>query len=138
MLVDRAVRLHVTLALLFVGAAFYGSPRTPEALELNVTPRRGFGPAPIRVIVRIPSNETNRRLTLVIDGPNYWSGSDIELNEGERIVERAFCLERRNGDCVRGIPDGRYEIIAVLVRAGGKNLRATETVCLVGPTETCE
>jgi len=87
-----------------------------DAVTITVSPARAFAPATLRVIVRIEPNATNRSLTIVADGENFFRSSEVSLDgdQAPKIIQMPF----------PSVPGGQYDVYAVLKDASGRE-RAT-------------
>lgn len=107
-------------------ASLFFAPVTVEAV-----PRIALAPTTVRITVKVEPKDTNRGLTVAINGANYYRSSfdpDFVGEESPKI--RNYLYELR-------VP-GYYEVIAVLHRTlPDKDERATTTICLQGPETEC-
>ena len=87
-----------------------------EAVTITVSPAHAFAPATLRVVVRIEPNATNRSLTIVADGENFFRSSEVSLDgdQAPKIIQMPFA----------SVPGGQYDVYAVLKDASGRE-RAT-------------
>ena len=87
-----------------------------EAVTITVSPAHAFAPATLRVVVRIEPDATNRSLTIVADGENFFRSSEVSLEgaQAPKIIQMPF----------PSVPGGQYEVYAVLKDASGRE-RAT-------------
>ena len=90
---------------------------------MKVSPEVAFAPADLVVRTSIEANPDNRALEVIIDSPDFYRSSLIEL-EGE-LAPRTTVVEIRN------LPGGEYVVTTRLVGPSGQTrsaLRQTVTV----------
>jgi hypothetical protein len=82
-----------------------------QGLSVRVSPAKSFAPSSLRVIARIEPSITNRSLTLIADGENFYRSSAIPLegDQAPKIVDMQF----------PNLPSGEYRIVAVVTDAAG-------------------
>ena len=90
-----------------------------EPLKLAVTPAQSFAPATVRVRARIEPNATNRSLTIVADGSDFYRSSQFQL-DGDR-APKTLDVEYRN------VPGGEYDVYAYLTDDLGKRRAIART-----------
>lgn len=94
-----------------------------EQMAMKVSPEVAFAPADLVVRTSIEANPDNRALEVIIDSPDFYRSSLIEL-EGE-LAPRTTIFEIRN------LPGGEYVVTTRLVGPSGQTrsaLRQTVTV----------
>ena len=94
-----------------------------EQMAMKVSPEVAFAPADLVVRTSIEANPDNRALEVIIDSPDFYRSSLIEL-EGE-LAPRTTIFEIRN------LPGGEYVVTSRLVGPTGQTrsaLRQTVTV----------
>ena len=127
----RAVALPLARAwvcvLMALTAAFAGAP-----IRVDVAPRVAMGTQDVRVTTRVDRHRDNRRLIVVIDGPQFMR-QDLELN-----ADPASDDPRMHVRWFKSVPPGRYTVTSTLARADGSAVRSTTEFCLVGPEESCQ
>ena len=84
-----------------------------EKLSLRASPEISFAPAHLVVRTSIEPDPDNRALEIVIDSPDFYRSSTIQL-EGDQ-APRTSVVE------FRGVPGGNYEISARLFGQGGES-----------------
>ena len=83
-----------------------------EPLTVDVSPGVAFAPATMRIRARIEPSPTNRLLTIVADGPDFYRSSEVQL-DGEQAPKT---IEMQFSD----IPGGEYDVSAVLSDTMGR------------------
>ena len=84
-----------------------------EKISLKASPEISFAPAHLIVRTAIEPNPDNRALVIVIDSPDFYRSSLIQL-EGDQ-APRTSVFE------FRGVPGGNYEISARLLGQSGES-----------------
>ena len=97
--------LLLTMSGLSVGAG--------EKLSLKASPESSFAPAHLVVRTSIEPDSANRALEIVIDSPDFYRSSMIQL-EGDQ-APRTSVVE------FRGVPGGNYDISARLFGQSGES-----------------
>ena len=92
-----------------------------KALELRLNVRVCGAPCNLRIIARVDPHPDNRLLSLIVDGPDYYSSHDIPL-EGDTapITQRDVWFP--------GLPVGDYTIEGIVTRANAKPIRTVSSV----------
>jgi hypothetical protein len=87
------------------------------AIRLNT--RFALAPASVRVVVVVEPHAANRTLRVELDGDGMFSASDITLegDDEKRVHELYF----------KGVPAGRYSILAEVLTAHAVRGSAVET-----------
>jgi hypothetical protein len=86
--------------------------RAGDKLTLKASPEISFAPAHLIVRTTIEPDPDNRAIEIVIDSPDFYRSSLIQL-EGDQ-APRTSVVE------FRGVPGGNYEISARLLGEGGR------------------
>ena len=97
--------LLLTASALSVGAV--------EKFTMKASPEVSFAPARLTVRTMVEPDADNRALEVVIDSPDFYRSSLIQL-EGDQ-APRTSIVE------FRGVPGGSYEISARLLGQGGES-----------------
>jgi hypothetical protein len=84
-----------------------------EKISLKATPEISFAPAHLVVRTAVEPDADNRALEVVIDSPDFYRSSLIQL-EGDQ-APRTAVVE------FRGVPGGNYEISARLLGQSGES-----------------
>jgi hypothetical protein len=117
----------MTLRVFLCGVllATSGSVGAGEKISLRATPEISFAPAHLTVRTAIEPEPDNRSLEIVIDSPEFYRSSTIQLN-GDRAPRTAMVE-------FRGVPGGSYEISArVLDQSGETRFFARRLVNVIG------
>ena len=96
----------LTMSGLTVGAG--------QKISLRASPAVSFAPTNLTVRTAIEPNADNRALQVIVDSPNFYRSSTLQL-EGDQ-APRTSVLE------FRGVPSGSYEITARLLDQSGESL----------------
>ena len=84
---------------------------------MRVSPAVAFAPADLSVRATIEANDQNRTIEIIAESGDFYRSSEMSLN-GEK-APRTTQFE------FRGLPGGRYVVVAVLKGAGGEQLAST-------------
>ncbi len=94
------------------GAVERAKPAHELPIDLKVTPMICLAPCDVRLDVRIASHPDNRWWVLEVDGPIF-RGSKYQLDGmGAPIQQRSIEM--------KGLPEGEYEVKAILYRIEGE------------------
>ncbi len=86
-------------------------------------------PADVRLVVKVASHYANRRLTFVLDGPEYRSSEEMLEGEG---------APRTRVYWFKAVPAGRYGVGVALERSDGTApVIWQEGLCVRGIGESC-
>jgi hypothetical protein len=96
---------------------------TRDRMVLTLSPQVTSVGAPVQALVRLAPNAENRLLRLMVDSGDYFRSSDVQL-DGEDAASAHFLP-------LVGLPEGRYQLLAVLYDARGEVARGTQTLHLV-------
>jgi len=116
---------------IFCGLLLTVSPSTVgagEQMTMKVSPEVAYAPADLVVQASIEADPENRAIEVVVDSPDFYRSSLIEL-EGE-FAPRTTVFRLRN------LPGGRYVVTARLLGPSGQP-RSTlrQTVTVMSPNE---
>ena len=95
-----------------------------DRLILRITPALALAPANLIVRAIVEANPSNRGLEVVADSPNFYRGTEIEL-QGEN-APRTSIFE------FRGLPGGTYHVTAALIDASGHRLVVQRQIQVIG------
>jgi len=115
--VARPACAAVLLALAASGPAAHAKPRTPvatnEPLSLKVTPRVTMAGGGVITTVRVLRSPENRVLSISVDGPAYYSSTDVQLDGDQAAQIHSFRWI--------SLPPGQY-VVQVLVEGSDRRL----------------
>jgi hypothetical protein len=95
-------------------------------MTIKVSPAVAMAPATLKVRASIESNAENRAIEVVVDSPDFYRSSLIEL-EGEQ-APRTTVFE------VQNLPGGRYVVTTRLLGSSGQIRSAVrQTVNVIAP-----
>ena len=80
-------------------------------VELRLTSRFAMSPAQMRSLVRVAPHEDNRRLRIVVDSPDYYRASEIDLDGMQAPLNHYFAWSE--------LPAGSYSIVVTVLGANG-------------------
>ena len=84
-----------------------------EKMTLRASPEVSFAPAQLTVRMNIEADPDNRAIEIVIDSPDFYRSSTIQL-EGDRAPRISMVQ-------YRGVPSGNYIISARLLGQNGES-----------------
>jgi hypothetical protein len=97
-----------------------------EPMTIKVSPAVAMAPATLKVRASIESNAENRAIEVVVDSPDFYRSSLIEL-EGE-YAPRTTVFE------VQNLPGGRYVVTTRLLGSSGQTRSAVrQTINVISP-----
>ncbi len=99
------------MAMLLILRGDVGMAKDGAPLRAFVRPSVAMAPALLRIEAVVEPAAENRSLEVAIDSGTFYRSSTIEL-EGAAAA-RAFTVE------FRAVPEGSYEVVVALGRAGG-------------------
>ena len=109
-------------------AAVASTAAAGEQLTMKVSPEVAYAPADLVVRASIEANPENRALEVVVDSPDFYRSSLIEL-EGE-LAPRTTVFNLRN------LPGGHYVVtIRLLGLSGEPRSTVRQTVIVMSPNE---
>jgi hypothetical protein len=99
-----------------------------ETMTIKVSPAVALAPATLFVRASVESNAENRAIEVVVDSPDFYRSSRIELEGAD--APRTTVFELRN------LPGGRYVVTTRLLGTSGKIRSALhQLVNVVSPNE---
>jgi hypothetical protein len=100
-----------------------------EPVSMTAFPHIAVAPADVVVKATVATSEQNRAIEVVLDSPDYYRSSRVDL-EGNR-APRTTIFE------LRSVPSGRYVITTRVLGAGGQVLSsARQTYRVLAPGES--
>ena len=82
-------------------------------------------PAAANLKVTVERDPDNRSVLVVVDGPEYYRASYIQLDGVSAPRIRQMTLKH--------LPPGSYVVSATVTRADGSRIHATDTIEIIGP-----
>ena len=99
-----------------------------ETMTIKVSPSVALAPATVFVRASVESNAENRAIEVVVDSPDFYRSSRIELEGAD--APRTTVFELRN------LPGGRYVVTTRLLGTSGQIRSALhQLVNVVSPNE---
>jgi hypothetical protein len=86
--------------------------RLAEPLTIRVSPMISMEPGLVEVMVRIAANPDNRRLSVEVDGGEYYRSSTMQLDGDGEPITRVIAY--------RSIPSGMYTVTVTLKNRQGR------------------
>jgi len=99
-----------------------------EQMTMKVSPEVAFAPADLVVRASIEAHTENRALEVVLDSPDFYRSSSVEL-EGESAPRTTLFT-------LRNLPGGRYIVTTRLIGVSGE-IRSSvrQTVTVMSPAD---
>jgi len=114
--------LVVSLSVLAIVIALQSVAAAP-IVEIRLNTRFAMAPASVRVVIVIEPHAANRTLRVELDGDGMFSSSDITLEgDGEKRLHEMY---------FRGVPAGRYTILAAVLTAHAVRGSAVESLNVI-------
>jgi hypothetical protein len=108
------MRRRLLLAGLLVLAAPPIGAEPP--ILLRVTPKIALAPANVEIRATFTRHPDNRKISIIAESQDYYRRSEIDL-EGS-ATPQTYVIQYRD------LPEGQYQIVAVLETADGQTVRA--------------
>jgi hypothetical protein len=118
--------------VLSTGAVSSGavSSDTGAPVTLAVRPTVLFEGRDVRTTVRTPRDPRNRELRIIVDAPDYYASSDVQLDGDDAPATHQFTWKE--------LPSGTYRVEAILTRADGERRTVTECFAVLGPDDAAD
>jgi hypothetical protein len=113
--------------VLLAGVVSYGAD---APVTLAVRPTVLFAGRDVRTTVRTPRDARNRELRVVVEAPEYYASSDVQLDGVDAPATHQFTW--------RELPSGAYRVEAILTRADGERRTATECFAVLGADDSAD
>lgn len=104
----------VLIGILLISAAPLGAG---ERLVVRVTPAVAFAPANLNVRATVEANEANRSMEIIAESEDFYRSSEVAL-DGDRAPRTTMFV-------FRSLPEGAYQVRAVLRNSSGKELASS-------------
>jgi hypothetical protein len=114
-------RFHVPISAVLLAAP---AVATDAPVSVAVRPAVVFVGGDVRTTVRTPRDARNRELRVIVDAPEYYASSDVQLNGDGAAVTHQFTW--------KALPGGAYRVEAVLLREGGQTETFTTCFAVLG------
>ena len=107
--------------VLLAGVVSYGAD---APVTLAVRPTVLFAGRDVRTTVHTPRDVRNRELRIVVEAPDYYAASDVQLDGDDAPATHQFTWKE--------LPSGAYRVEAILTRQDGERRTATECFAVLG------
>jgi hypothetical protein len=97
----------------------------PPKVAISIRQHHAISPAAANLKVTVERDPDNRSVTIVVDGPEYYRASYIQLDGVSSPRIRQMTLKH--------LPPGSYVISATVTRADGSRVHATDKIEILGP-----
>jgi hypothetical protein len=119
-----AVLVTVCLALPFGIAA---ADDDAAKVSIKIRPVVLFAGGQVKTTVRTPRDPGNRALRVVVEGPDFFASSDVQLDGIDAATSHQFLW--------KDLPGGPYRVDAILLREGGDKTTVTECFAVLGGSD---
>jgi len=113
--------------VLLAGAVSYGAD---APVTLAVRPTVVFAGRDVRTTVRTPRDARNRELRIVVEAPDYYASSDVQLDGDGAPAIHQFTW--------KDMPSGAYRVEAILTREDGERRTATQCFAVLGVDDSAD
>jgi hypothetical protein len=110
------LRFHVPVAALLLAAP---AAAADAPVSVAVRPAVIFAGGDVRTTVRTPRDTRNRELRVILDAPDFYASSDVQLDGDAAAATHQFTW--------KDLPGGAYRVEAILFREDGA--QETYTTC---------
>lgn len=110
-------------ALVLAGAVSQASDGA-AAVTVQVRPTVLFAGRDVRATVKTPRDPRNRELRVVIEAPDYYASSDVQLDGVDAAATHTFNW--------KDLPSGAYRVEAILTREDGDRKTAIQCFAVLG------
>ena len=97
-------------------------------MSVAVRPVVVFAGGDVRTTVRTPRDARNRELRVIVDAPEYYASSDVQLNGDGAAATHQFTWKT--------LPGGTYRVEAILLREGGESETSAACFSVLGADES--
>ena len=111
--------------VLLAGVVSYGAD---APVTIGVRPTIAFAGGDVRTTVRTPRDARNRELRIIVEAPEYYASSDVQLDGTDAPATHQFTWKE--------LPSGGYRVEAILTRENGERRTATQCFSVIGPDDT--
>ena len=113
--------------VLLAGVVSYGAD---APVTLAVRPTVVFAGRDVRTTVRTPRDPRNRELRIIVEAPEYYASSDVQLDGVDAPATHQFTWKE--------LPGGAYRVEAILTRADGERRTATQCFAVLGADDSAD
>ncbi len=113
--------------VLLAGVVSYGAD---APVTLAVRPTIAFAGGDVRTTVRTPRDPRNRELRIIVEAPEYYASSDVQLDGADAAATHQFHW--------RELPGGAYRVEAILTRDDGERRTVTQCFAVLGPDDSAD
>ena len=119
----RPARYHLSLPL---AAILLAAPASgaDAPVTVAVRPTIAFAGGEVRTTVRTPRDARNRELRIIVEAPEYYASSDVQLDGVDAAATHQFTWKQ--------LPGGAYRVEAILLREDGQKESYTSCFAVLG------
>jgi hypothetical protein len=97
-------------------------------VTVAVRPSIVFVGGDVRTTVRAPRDPRNRELRVVVEAPEYYASSDVQLDGADAAATHQFTW--------KALPGGAYRVEAIVTRDGGETTSSTSCFAVLTGDES--
>jgi hypothetical protein len=113
--------------VLLAGVVSYGAD---APVTLAVRPTVLLAGRDVRTTVRTPRDPRNRELRIIVEAPDYYASSDVQLDGTDAPATHQFTWKE--------LPSGPYRVEAILTREDGERRTATQCFAVLGVDDSAD
>lgn len=121
-------RFLLPIVALILAGVVSGAADAP--VTLSVRPTVVFAGKDVRTTVRTPRDPRNRELRIIVEAPDYYASSDVQLDGADAAATHQFNWKE--------LPGGAYRVEAILTREDGERRIATRCFAVLGPDDSAD
>jgi hypothetical protein len=95
-----------------------------EKVTIKIRPLVLFAGGEVKTTVRTPRDARNRALRIVVEGPDFFASSDVQLDGVDAATNHQFTW--------KDLPGGPYRVDAILLRENGEKSTVTDCFAVIG------
>jgi hypothetical protein len=95
-----------------------------EKVTIKIRPVVLFAGGEVKTTVRTPRDPRNRALRIVVEGPDYFASSDVQLDGVDAATNHQFTW--------KDLPGGPYRVDAIQLREDGGKSTVTDCFAVIG------
>jgi hypothetical protein len=113
--------------VLLAGVVSYGAD---APVTLAVRPTVLLAGRDVRTTVRTPRDPRNRELRIIVEAPDYYASSDVQLDGTDAPATHQFTWKE--------LPSVPYRVEAILTREDGERRTATQCFSVLGADDSTD
>jgi hypothetical protein len=98
-----------------------------DKVTIKIRPVVLFAGGEVKTTVRTPRDARNRALRIVVEGPDYFASSDVQLDGVDAAINHQFTW--------KDLPGGPYRVDAILLRENDEKSTVTNCFAVISGDE---